>query len=241
MVEYNIYCDESCHLEYDSHKSMVLGAIWCAKEDRFELFNRIKEIKVKHGLKPDFEIKWNKVSKSKVSFYRELINFFFDTDKLNFRALVVADKNELEHEKFGQTHDEFYYKMYFDMLKVIISPKASYNIYLDIKDTQGYEKVSRLHDVISNNQYDFSKKIVKNIQEVNSKEVVLLQLADLIIGGISYLHRDLKGSIAKLELIELIRKRSGYSLLKKTLPTERKFNLFIWHSGFERGASNGNI
>lgn len=241
MIEYNIYCDESCHLEHDPHKAMVLGAVWCAKDDKEQLFNRVKEIKLKHGFKPDFEIKWNKVSISKVAFYRELINFFFDTDKLNFRALVVADKSELEHEKFGHTHDTFYYKMYFDMLKIIISPNASYYIYLDIKDTLGYEKVNRLQEVIGNNHYDFSKKIVKRIQEVRSDEVVLLQLTDLLIGALSYLFRELKSSSAKLELIELIKKRSGYSLTKNTLPTERKFNLFIWHSGYGRSRYNGGF
>ncbi|TCO06969.1 DUF3800 domain-containing protein [Natronoflexus pectinivorans] len=234
MIEYNIYCDESCHLENDPHKSMVLGAVWCVKDDRQQMFSRIKDIKQKHGLKADFEIKWNKVSKSKISFYRELINFFFDTDKLNFRALVVADKKELDHEKFGHTHDTYYYKMYFDMLKIIISPYSSYYIYLDIKDTQGYEKVQKLQEVICNNHYDFSKKIVKRIQEVRSDEVSLLQLTDLLIGALSYMHRGLTGSAAKLELIELIKKRSGYSLTKNTLPNERKFNLFIWHTGYRR-------
>lgn len=241
MVEYNIYCDESCHLEHDPHKAMVLGAVWCAKDDKEQLFKRIKEIKLKHGLKPDFEIKWNKVSQSKIAFYREIINYFFDTEKLNFRALVVADKNELNHEKYGHTHDKFYYKMYFDMLKIIISPKSSYYIYLDIKDTQGYEKVNKLHEVMSNNHYDFSNKIVKRIQEVNSKEVSLLQIADLIIGALSYLHRGLTESKAKLSLIELIKRRSGYNLMKNTLPTERKFNLFIWHSGYTRNGNYGGF
>jgi hypothetical protein len=26
---FNIYCDESCHLENDHQKVMVLGAVWC--------------------------------------------------------------------------------------------------------------------------------------------------------------------------------------------------------------------
>ena len=47
MTEYNIYCDESCHLENDPHKAMVLGAIWCAKDDKEQLFGRLKEIKLK--------------------------------------------------------------------------------------------------------------------------------------------------------------------------------------------------
>ncbi|MCL4481865.1 MAG: DUF3800 domain-containing protein, partial [Bacteroidetes bacterium] len=98
------------------------------------------EIKIKHGFKPDFEIKWNKVSKAKTDFYIELINYFFDDDDIHFRALVVPDKKALNHEAFNQDHDTFYYKMYFDLLKVILSPDCAYNIYIDIKDTRSQEK-----------------------------------------------------------------------------------------------------
>ena len=72
-MEYNIYCDESCHLENDSHKSMVMSAVWCARQDKNQLFERVKEIKLKHNLTSQFEIKWHKVSPSKLTFYRELI------------------------------------------------------------------------------------------------------------------------------------------------------------------------
>ena len=236
-MEYNIYCDESCHLENDPHKAMVLGAVWCASQERREIFDRLKDIKIKHGFKSDFEIKWHKVSVTKLAFYKEVINFFFDTDKLHFRALVVADKNELNHEEHNHTHDDFYYKMYFDMLKIIIRPRDSYNIYLDIKDTNGYEKVEKLHEVICNAHYDFSKNIVKKIQEVRSDEVSILQITDLLIGALSYVHRDLHTNEAKVELIRLIQRRSGYSLKHSTLPSESKFNLFIWHTGYAR---NGN-
>ncbi|NHQ60865.1 DUF3800 domain-containing protein [Chlorobium sp. BLA1] len=30
---FNIYCDESCHLENDRHKAMVLGAVWCPLDE----------------------------------------------------------------------------------------------------------------------------------------------------------------------------------------------------------------
>ena len=26
---YNVYCDESCHLEHDHQNVMALGAVWC--------------------------------------------------------------------------------------------------------------------------------------------------------------------------------------------------------------------
>jgi hypothetical protein len=237
-AEYNIYCDESCHLENDNEKAMVLGAVWCEIDHKESIFDRIKEIKKKHKLKPSFEIKWNKVSKTKLAFYKELINFFFDTDRLNFRALIIPNKKDLNHSAYNQTHDKFYYKMYFDMLKIIISPHDTYNIYLDIKDTQGYEKVNELHEVLSNNHYDFSKNIVKKIQEVRSDEVSILQITDLLIGALSYYHRGLNSSESKLELISLVKKRSGYSLDKSTLPSENKFNYFVWNSSYGRGFNN---
>lgn len=232
MNEFNIYCDESCHLENDKEKAMILGAVWCLKEDKHALFERIKEIKKKHKLDSNFEIKWNKISKSKIDFYKEIVNFFFDNDKIRFRALIVPDKSMLNHEKFGQTHDEFYYKMYFDLLKIIVTPKRKYNIYLDLKDTQGYEKVNTLREVISNQNYDFSKSLINRIQEVRSEEVSLIQITDLLIGALSYINRDLNSSKSKLELIDLIKKRSGYSLIRSTLPSENKFNVFVWRSNY---------
>ena len=26
---FNVYCDESCHLEHDNIPTMVIGAVWC--------------------------------------------------------------------------------------------------------------------------------------------------------------------------------------------------------------------
>lgn len=66
---YNIYCDESCHMENDHQNVMVLGAIWCPIEKVQEISKRIREKKIEHGLSPAFEIKWTKVSPAKKKFY----------------------------------------------------------------------------------------------------------------------------------------------------------------------------
>ncbi len=229
-LEYNIYCDESCHLQNDNSNVMSLGAIWCPASKRKEIFERLREIKLKHGFGSDFEIKWNKVSPAGINFYMDIINYFFDDDDLHFRALIVPNKKELNHDYFNQNHDTFYYKMYFDLLKVILNPEFSYNIYLDIKDTRSQEKVTKLKDILRNNQYDFQKQIVKKVQQVNSHEIEILQLTDILTGAITYLHRGLNTSSAKLELINRIKKRSGYSLAQSTLYKENKFNLFLWKS-----------
>ncbi|MFA4828019.1 MAG: DUF3800 domain-containing protein [Thermodesulfovibrionales bacterium] len=227
---FNIYCDESCYLENDGQKVMVLGAIWCLKDKAQEISRRIREKKKEHGLTQEFEIKWTKVSPSKRDFYLDVVDYFFDDDDLHFRALIVPDKSKLKHSEFSQTHDDWYYKMYFDMLKVIISPDYRYRVYLDIKDTRGNRKVQKLHEVLSNEKYDFKRSIIEFMQLVHSHDIQILQLADLLIGAISYLNRGLSGNEAKEALIARMKERSGYSLTQTTLYRENKMNLFRWQA-----------
>jgi hypothetical protein len=227
---FNVYCDESCHLENDRLPIMVLGAVWCSLEKRREIAVRIREIKKQHGLPPNFEIKWVKVSPAKLDFYIAVMDYFFDDDDLHFRGLI-ADKTRLRHKEHNQTHDDWYYKMYFDMLKVILFPHSRYRIYIDIKDTRSQSKVEnlqKLHEVLSNNMYDFRREVIERVQAVHSHEVEQLQLADLLIGAVAYANRNLATSQAKLELVNRMRERSGYRLTSKTLYREDKVNLFLW-------------
>jgi hypothetical protein len=226
----NVYCDESCHLEHDPHKAMVLGAVWCAKDKVRGAADRIREVKARHKLAPQFEIKWTKVSPAKQQFYTDILDYFFDNDDLHFRALIVPDKSKLDHTAHHQTHDDWYYKMYFELLKVIIEPAHRFHIYLDLKDTRGRRKVAKLKEVLANARYDFSRAIVEHIQTVRSHEVELLQLTDLLIGVVSYVNRGLAGNAGKEALVRRMQKRSGYSLGVTTLLREDKVNLFCWQA-----------
>lgn len=191
---------------------------WCPSAKVRECNVAIRDIKARHELSREFEIKWTKVSPAKLDFYRALIDYFFDNENLYFRALIVPEKDKLKHAAFNQTHDDWYYKMYFDLLKVILSPSSTYQIFLDIKDTRSARKVVKLHEV-------------HNVQNVHSHEVELLQLCDLLIGTVSYVNRGLTSSSAKQELVRRMRERSGYKLTWTTLLKEEKVNLFRWKAG----------
>ncbi len=232
----NIYCDESCHLPNDNQRTMVLGALWCFKTKSKAHNQGIADLKAKHGFSPFFEIKWTKISPSKRDFYSDLVNYFFEQRTMGFRAWVIPDKTILTHDDYNQTHDEWYYKMYFYLLRNLISTERKYHIYIDIKDTRSRTKLSKLRDVLSNANYDFSREIIERIQHVRSHDINLLQLADLLVGAISYHARGLTGSAAKNNIVQLIKKRTGLSLTRNTLPGERKFNMCIWRpdsGGFE--------
>lgn len=227
MTEINIYCDESNHLEKDSIPIMVLGTVYAPKEKIKAANKRIREIKEKHKIKPTTEIKWTKVASNKVQFYLDVIDYFFDNDDLHFRAIIV-NKSSLNHKIFKQTHDGFYYKMYFELLSKILDPENKYNIYLDIKDTQGAQKVKKLQEILCNNMYDFDGNIIQSIQQVRSEELEVLQLTDLLIGAMQFLNRDDVKSTTKKALVERMKSRSGYDLLKSTLIRESKTNIFYW-------------
>ncbi|HEX5870489.1 MAG TPA: DUF3800 domain-containing protein, partial [Longimicrobium sp.] len=99
MTTFNLYCDESSHLQNDHHRFMVLGTTWVDASRSAEVAQRLREIKVRHGLWSRFEVKWTKVSPALLPFYLDYLDYFFDDDDLNFRGLV-ADKGGLRHEAF---------------------------------------------------------------------------------------------------------------------------------------------
>lgn len=71
MSIFNIYCDESCHLENDGFAAMVLGAmvlgaIWCPDSHHKYLARKVKQLKKEFKISANNEIKWTKVSKSKL-------------------------------------------------------------------------------------------------------------------------------------------------------------------------------
>lgn len=225
----NIYCDESCHLEHDKERVMTLGAVWCPVEKSRGIADRLREIKRAHGLGVDFELKWSKVSSRKLGYYLAVLDYFLDDDDLHFRGLV-ADKTKLDHAAFGQSHDLWYYKMFFTLLNPLLPADGACRIYLDKKDTCGGAKVKKLEEVLRNSAYDFDGKVVERVQIVESHDVESLQLADFLIGAIGYANRGLSGNAAKSVILARLRDRTRYTLTKTTLLRESKLNIFIWKS-----------
>jgi hypothetical protein len=224
----NIYCDESCHLEHDGQPAMVLGAIWCASDYSRSIADALRELRERHGLSRYLEIKWGGVSPAHLDFYLDLVNFFFDDPRLKFRC-VIAPKDALTHEVFGQDHDDWYYKMYFLLLRRLLEDRSHrYRIYLDVKDTKSGQKLRRLHDVLCNNMRDFSQEVLQQVQALHSHEVQQIQLADFLTGAVSYGARGLHQSAAKLAVLESVVARTRRPLTESTWYSESKFNIFRW-------------
>ncbi|MDY0196559.1 MAG: DUF3800 domain-containing protein [Tenuifilaceae bacterium] len=216
---FNIYCDESCHLENDHKRFMLLGCVSVAYNQVKRHNERINNLKKKHNFYG--EIKWTGVSSSQYMFYKELLEYFFDTD-IRFRAVVV-DKTRVMNDRFAQDFDTFYYKMYYQLLIHRKNSEYSYNVYLDIKDTLSSTKVNKLKDIL-NTKYG----VFRNVQNIHSKESLMMQLTDFLMGAISYeLNNDKKRVVAKQHIIDRIKQHSKQTLSSSTNYTEKKLNLFF--------------
>lgn len=228
---YNVYCDESCHLEHDGVPVMAWGAITCLNDHVRVIAEAIRAVKVAHGLKPAFEAKWTKVSPAKIDFYLELVSLFLADERLRFRGLLVPDKTLLEHARFDQSHDDWYYKMYFTMLRPVFTAPHRYRIYLDVKDTRGGPKTCKLHEVLANSLLDFERKTIERVQQVRSHESELLQIVDLLIGALTYANRGLETNLAKAAIIERLRSSLGQQVLSRTSNfSAAKFNILVWRA-----------
>ena len=224
---YNLYIDESCHLENDGMPVMCIGYTKINAEKYSEIKERIKKLKLQY--KTPTEIKWNNISASRLPLYKAMVDYFFEAD-IYFRCILVKYKGKLDHEQFNQgDHDNFYYKLIYFLLQSATNPPANeYKVFLDIKDTRGKERLKKIEEVLHNKHNGNSP--FKEFQHINSKENVLLQLTDFFIGAITFkargLEKESNANKAKIELVEYIETKSGYSLDEGTEPWEGKFNIF---------------
>lgn len=216
---FNIYCDESCHIEHDHKNFSLLGSVSSAYNQVKRHAERIKYIKEKHHFYG--EIKWTKVSSSQAQFYKDLLDYFFDTD-LQFRAVVV-NKSKINNQNYNQDYDTFYYKMYYYLLNHNKNSQYSYNVYLDIKDTLSAHKVNTLKEIL-NVKYG----VFRTVQNIRSHESVLMQLADFITGALSYnLNNSDKKVVAKNQIIERIKQHTNQNLVNSSNWSDFKMNLFF--------------
>ena len=228
-MEYNIYCDESCHLVSNDSKYMLIGAVYCPKYKVKKVNEYIEHLKENYNLSDKIELKWNKIDKKTEKLYLDIINYFFNNDDLKFRVIVI-DKTKLDHEKYNQTENEFYHKTYYEMLKYIIIPGNSYNIYPDIKDTNSYYYHQVMLDYLRIKMQDTNKKTIKKVQPIRSYEAPILQINDILIGALSYHYRNLSKNSVKLNIISEIKKLYQNDLNETSYCSNTKFNIFIWRS-----------
>lgn len=217
---FNLYCDESTHLIHDGHPYMLLAYVSINALQIRLAKKQIRNICEKHKFYG--EIKWTNVHEATFPMYRELVQYFFMTD-MRFRAIIV-DKSQIDETRPDYTFNDFYYRMYFQLLHNQTDMECSYNVFLDIKDTCSSGKLKNLHEIL---KYNTS---IERLQFVRSHESLFIQMADFIMGAVNYNLRMQTGNVdgkvqAKLKIIDEIKKHG--EITRTTPLSNKKFNLFF--------------
>jgi len=227
-MPYKIFCDESNYMLHDGSDIMVNGAI---KIDEAQLISAKKHIKyLRHKHNYHTEIKWTKLLTKQWEFYRDLVDYFFANESMQFKATLVVNKSNADHERYNRDHNEFYYVVYYYTLRDLMDAENSFKVYFDYKDTLGGERVSKLKEVLAH-------KVSKNVKFtiIHSHESQLIQLCDLFVGAIGYANRNdiEKTSAIKNRIVDYLNGKIQQSCesecsIHQTKPWEKKFNIFRW-------------
>lgn len=226
-TKFDLYVDESCHLENDNIPVMCIGYIKVPNAQYSQLKKEFTSIAENHKL--NSELKWNKFSNARTDLYKELVDYFFNSS-LQFRCILINNKSNLSHKDFNQgSHDNFYYHMMYHLLTYNINNENDYRVFIDVKDTRGREKLRKINEVIGEHYQGHSP--FSQFQHLHSHDNVFFQLADFFIGAISYKARVAINHISnptnsRIEFINYLENRLGSQLENETDETQMKFNIF---------------
>ena len=236
--EFEIYCDESCHLNNKNINVMGFGGIRISAADKTKLKLQIAELKQKFNC--NGELKWIKVSPKNIDYYKAIIDSFVETKGVEFHSVLIQNKSALNHEKYNNgSEDIFYYKMYFLLLKNIITRREDkdYRVFLDIKKKHDALEVNRLKQFLSTEICAEMNNDINNIQTLDSAKVSLLQLTDFFLGAVMYANRFDDRSSAKGQIVSYIEQKLNISLLKKSSYKQKRFHIFVFNPEVKDGSS----
>lgn len=231
--DYLIYCDESCPLEYEP--ITLLGAIGCSYDGKKKIVQDLRNLKNKYFSNSRYETKWIKVSKTKVEYYKKLIDYFYDNNDIRVRILVAKDKEKLNNEKYNSgDYQEWYYKMYYYLLDRFVDSNYDYYMLYDEKDKYTTFKMNKVKDIIkTKKKFRDEDHFNFKIKQIDSRESELMQLLDVVMGAVGYKNRGFYDSIsnqgeAKKEIVKYIEEKFSQDISITTSPYEVKLNIFIW-------------
>lgn len=222
-MNFEVYCDESgleALTKKDAHKFIAIGSIWMPSNYRIEFKNNINVLKDKFNIKG--ELKWNKVSPAYFDLYKEVIEYFFNTNELRFRVILI-ESAKVNNIKFNDRDAELsFYKFYYQLLHHWIYDFNSYNIFLDLKENRNKGRLKELERCLDNSNLTSD---ILQVQGLPSEQSSGIQLADIFTGLVNAKFNNVITSQSKIELIKLVEQ----FLKKEIAPSskgEDKFNVF---------------
>ena len=227
-MNFEIYCDESQPDVFWSEspsraKFLLIGGLWLPASLREDVKSTISTLKEQHAFPS--EVKWKKVHAGKEPLYNSLIDAFLDFgDNLRFRCIAVEGE-KVDMVQFHESDKELgFYKFYYQLIKHWLFDFNEYRIFCDEKTNRVGDRLKTLRRTLD--CANFTSEVV-SVQAVPSREVVLLQLTDFLLGmASSRMNQTAPEGSTKDRIIRRLESGLNRPRLGPTNKAEPKFNVF---------------
>lgn len=245
-LAYIIYCDESA--DKGEKYCDFFGGCIIDSSDQFEIVQALEAKKKELNLFG--ELKWTKVTDNYLDKYIQIIDLFFDfieAGKIKIR-IMFRNKNDRPAKTDERTVDKKYFLLYYQFLKhafgLMTIPQectpSNIIIYLDVlpdKHGKRNEFKQYIHSMPETKDF-FNTDITireRDIIEVDSKQHVLLQCVDIVLGSVNF----------KLNGFDKVKPAGKNRRGKKTIAKEKLYKFILKrinkiHPNFNIGVSTGD-
>lgn len=224
-----VYIDESS----TRHRYLVLGAVVVLRDHSATLAAQIQTARLPEL--PQGEMKWTKVSQTKLPAYTRVVDCFFQTRLRLFEFhSVVIDTSRQRHQLYNQGSHEigFNKEMYQLAFKCGRLYQTLFHVYPDRRVTdQRPEDLRLMLNRGIRRKGDKRDWPYRRLQFRDSHNTPFIQLADILAGSIAYHlngHRHvMDASPAKAALSDHILRNAGIRDIFRDTAIRGKFT--VWH------------
>lgn len=226
-VEYALFADESGTSNADKCYSIGCVLVPLVHLNTFEA--NILDLVKTHNL-PAHEYKWSRIRNN-----YGVINFMIDTLRLILQTKASFICKVVWKEPFAMWHtneERAFYVTYTNLLKQC-ARRLNSDIKAKIDEKQdSYDKHHEVVQIIANHQLKDLLGSVSNVERCNSKNEILIQVADLLTGAINASHNVLLNKNAQINpgkkiAIKKLAETLGWDELHYDTFPNADFN--IWH------------
>lgn len=227
-MEYTMFADESG--TNDGSPCFTIGCLLIPSKQLKQFETEIKELIQKHNL-PENELKWEGLRNS-----HGRINFLIDVVRLllsdNPYVWVCKVTLKAPYQKWANNEEEAFYTCH-TLLMTYCATELNASIVAKIDDkSDSYNKQHEVVQIIANYNLKHNDGKVAAVSKEDSKEELLIQVADLLTGAVNASHNlyqnpDILLHNGKRLAIERIAQCLGWQQLHHDTYPNTSFN--IWH------------